>query len=169
MTAQQCQWLPYSVKVLDQGPFCVKYACSPHGWVPFRCCSFLLQPTDIQVGLIGDSKLPLDVNMSVSDCASKSHPCDATSVDQPVSGNRQCMLISIFFSTKCFVCVTFSPSHTSDLIILLLYPTRYHFATLYDTNHRIAVYSAYYFQPSNGGGREKRWFVEPQVGSSCVV
>lgn len=41
---------------------------------------------------------------------------------------------------------------------------RYHFATLYDTNHRIAVYSAYRFQPSNGGGREKRWFVEPQVG-----
>uniref|UniRef100_A0A8C7K3W5 Endonuclease domain-containing 1 protein n=1 Tax=Oncorhynchus kisutch TaxID=8019 RepID=A0A8C7K3W5_ONCKI len=39
---------------------------------------------------------------------------------------------------------------------------RYHFATLYDTNHRIAVYSAYRFQPSNGGGREKRWFVEPQ-------
>ncbi|XP_075998438.1 endonuclease domain-containing 1 protein [Genypterus blacodes] len=40
---------------------------------------------------------------------------------------------------------------------------RYHFATLYDTNHRIAVYSAYQFQPSNGGGREKRWFVEPQL------
>lgn len=42
--------------------------------------------------------------------------------------------------------------------------TRYHFATLFDTNRRIAVYSAYYFQPSDGGGREKRWFVEPQVG-----
>uniref|UniRef100_A0A665VA24 Si:dkey-243k1.3 n=2 Tax=Echeneis naucrates TaxID=173247 RepID=A0A665VA24_ECHNA len=41
---------------------------------------------------------------------------------------------------------------------------RYHFATLYDTHHRIAVYSAYHFQPSNGGGRESRWFVEPQVG-----
>ncbi|XP_041796646.1 endonuclease domain-containing 1 protein-like [Chelmon rostratus] len=40
---------------------------------------------------------------------------------------------------------------------------RYHFATLYDTNHRIAVYSAYIFQPSNGGGRESRWFVEPQL------
>uniref|UniRef100_A0A4W5M406 Si:dkey-243k1.3 n=1 Tax=Hucho hucho TaxID=62062 RepID=A0A4W5M406_9TELE len=40
---------------------------------------------------------------------------------------------------------------------------RYHFATLYDTNHRIAVYSAYRFQPSNGGGREKSWFVEPQL------
>uniref|UniRef100_A0A3P8UAA2 Si:dkey-243k1.3 n=1 Tax=Amphiprion percula TaxID=161767 RepID=A0A3P8UAA2_AMPPE len=42
---------------------------------------------------------------------------------------------------------------------------RYHFATLYDTNHRIAVYSAYQFQPSNGGGRESRWFVEPQLVS----
>lgn len=40
---------------------------------------------------------------------------------------------------------------------------RYHFATLYDTIHRIAVYSAYQFQPSNGGGRENRWFVEPQL------
>ncbi|XP_056140039.1 endonuclease domain-containing 1 protein-like [Lampris incognitus] len=40
---------------------------------------------------------------------------------------------------------------------------RYHFATLYDTNQRIAVYSAYRFQPSNGGGREKQWFVEPQL------
>ncbi|XP_056467645.1 endonuclease domain-containing 1 protein-like [Gadus chalcogrammus] len=40
---------------------------------------------------------------------------------------------------------------------------RYHFATLYDTHHRIAVYSAYLFQDSNGGGREKRWFVEPQL------
>ncbi|XP_068174229.1 endonuclease domain-containing 1 protein-like [Antennarius striatus] len=40
---------------------------------------------------------------------------------------------------------------------------RYHFATLYDTTRRIAVYSAYHFQPSNGGGRERRWFVEPQL------
>ncbi|KAJ8403756.1 hypothetical protein AAFF_G00346240 [Aldrovandia affinis] len=39
----------------------------------------------------------------------------------------------------------------------------YHFTTLYDTHHRVAVYSAYRFQTSNGGGREKRWFVEPQA------
>lgn len=53
------------------------------------------------------------------------------------------------------------------LVIAIKMPnicTRYHFATLFDTNRRIAVYSAYYFQPSDGGGREKRWFVEPQVG-----
>nr|XP_057936268.1 endonuclease domain-containing 1 protein-like [Doryrhamphus excisus] len=43
------------------------------------------------------------------------------------------------------------------------FANRYHFATLYDTKHRIAVYSAYIFQPSNGGGRERRWFVEPQL------
>lgn len=43
------------------------------------------------------------------------------------------------------------------------FQNRFHFATLYDTHHRIAVYSAYIFEPSNGGGREKRWFVEPQV------
>lgn len=40
---------------------------------------------------------------------------------------------------------------------------RFHFATLYDTHHRIAIYSAYNFEPSSGGGRETRWFVEPQV------
>ncbi|XP_037122805.1 endonuclease domain-containing 1 protein-like [Syngnathus acus] len=43
------------------------------------------------------------------------------------------------------------------------FANRYHFATLYDTHHRIAVYSAYVFEPSNGGGRERRWFVEPQL------
>ncbi|XP_076832056.1 endonuclease domain-containing 1 protein [Brachyhypopomus gauderio] len=39
----------------------------------------------------------------------------------------------------------------------------YHFATLYDTYHRIASYSAYVFEASSGGGRETRWFVEPQL------
>ncbi|XP_028818395.1 endonuclease domain-containing 1 protein [Denticeps clupeoides] len=43
------------------------------------------------------------------------------------------------------------------------FQNQYHFATLYDASHRIAVYSAYVFEPSNGGGREKRWFVEPQL------
>ncbi|XP_036414775.1 endonuclease domain-containing 1 protein-like [Colossoma macropomum] len=43
------------------------------------------------------------------------------------------------------------------------YQNTYHFATLYDTYNRIAVYSAYIFGPSNGGGRETRWFVEPQL------
>ncbi|KAK3531489.1 hypothetical protein QTP70_023278, partial [Hemibagrus guttatus] len=43
------------------------------------------------------------------------------------------------------------------------FQNRFHFATLYDTHHRIAVYSAYIFEPSSGGGREKRWFVEPQL------
>ncbi|XP_030633904.1 endonuclease domain-containing 1 protein [Chanos chanos] len=43
------------------------------------------------------------------------------------------------------------------------FENQYYFATLYDTRHRIAVYSAYVFEPSNGGGREKRWFVEPQL------
>ncbi|XP_058845966.1 endonuclease domain-containing 1 protein-like isoform X1 [Acipenser ruthenus] len=39
----------------------------------------------------------------------------------------------------------------------------YHFATLYDKAQRIPLYSAYVFQKSNGGGREKRWFIEPQL------
>ncbi|XP_055051446.2 endonuclease domain-containing 1 protein [Misgurnus anguillicaudatus] len=39
----------------------------------------------------------------------------------------------------------------------------YHFATLYSTYHRTAVYSAYVFEPSTGGGREKNWFLEPQL------
>jgi len=53
---------------------------------------------------------------------------------------------------------------TSDAArICQRFSNRYHFATLYDTKHRIAVYAAYRFQPSDGGGREKRWFVEPQL------
>lgn len=44
--------------------------------------------------------------------------------------------------------------------------TRYHFATLFDTKHRIAVYSAYYFQPSSGRDKKHQWFVEPQVGAT---
>ncbi|XP_064157787.1 endonuclease domain-containing 1 protein-like [Anguilla rostrata] len=40
---------------------------------------------------------------------------------------------------------------------------RYHFATLYNTLHRIAVYSAYRFQTGGGGGREKYWYIEPQL------
>uniref|UniRef100_A0A8C2IVY7 Si:dkey-243k1.3 n=1 Tax=Cyprinus carpio TaxID=7962 RepID=A0A8C2IVY7_CYPCA len=39
----------------------------------------------------------------------------------------------------------------------------YHFATLYNTHYHTAVYSAYIFQPSNRGGRETCWFIEPQV------
>lgn len=46
---------------------------------------------------------------------------------------------------------------------------KYHFATLYDTQNRIAVYSAYIFEPSNGGGREKRWFIEPQVSMTPFI
>ena len=57
---------------------------------------------------------------------------------------------------------------TLQITAIHLCTTRFHFATLYDTNHRIAVYSAYHFQPSNGGGREKRWFVEPQVGATFM-
>ncbi|KAG5837373.1 hypothetical protein ANANG_G00238580 [Anguilla anguilla] len=40
---------------------------------------------------------------------------------------------------------------------------RYHFATLYNTYHRIAIYSAYRFQTGGGGGREKYWYIEPQL------
>ncbi|XP_066528515.1 endonuclease domain-containing 1 protein-like [Hoplias malabaricus] len=43
------------------------------------------------------------------------------------------------------------------------FQNRFHFATLYNMHNRIAVYSAFIFQPNNGGGRETRWFVEPQL------
>ncbi|XP_035240424.1 endonuclease domain-containing 1 protein-like [Anguilla anguilla] len=39
----------------------------------------------------------------------------------------------------------------------------YHFATLYDTSNRIAVYSAYRFQTGGGGSSRKYWYVEPQL------
>ncbi|NXT21940.1 ENDD1 protein, partial [Syrrhaptes paradoxus] len=45
------------------------------------------------------------------------------------------------------------------------YQNQYHFATLYDKNLRVPVYSAYRYQPGPGT-RPKTWFVEPQLISS---
>ena len=42
------------------------------------------------------------------------------------------------------------------------YKNQYYFATLYDRNRRIPVYSAYLYQPGPGT-RPKTWLVEPQV------
>ncbi|NXW58965.1 ENDD1 protein, partial [Eurystomus gularis] len=42
------------------------------------------------------------------------------------------------------------------------YKNRYYFATLYDRNRRIPVYSAYLYQPGPGK-RPKTWLVEPQL------
>ncbi|XP_063253172.1 endonuclease domain-containing 1 protein-like [Prinia subflava] len=43
------------------------------------------------------------------------------------------------------------------------YRNSYHFATLYDRDGRIPVYSAYIYQPGSGIGPESVWFVEPQL------
>ncbi|XP_063253159.1 endonuclease domain-containing 1 protein-like [Prinia subflava] len=43
------------------------------------------------------------------------------------------------------------------------YKNSYHFATLYDRDGRIPVYSAYIYQPGSGIGPESVWFVEPQL------
>ncbi|NWH47011.1 ENDD1 protein, partial [Fregata magnificens] len=42
------------------------------------------------------------------------------------------------------------------------YKNQYYFATLYDRNRRIPVYSAYLYQPGPGT-RPKTWLVEPQL------
>ncbi|NXU43833.1 ENDD1 protein, partial [Drymodes brunneopygia] len=42
------------------------------------------------------------------------------------------------------------------------YNNSYHFATLYDRDRKIPVYSAYIYMPGNGT-RSKLWFVEPQL------
>ncbi|NXR97374.1 ENDD1 protein, partial [Oxylabes madagascariensis] len=42
------------------------------------------------------------------------------------------------------------------------YKNQYHFATLYNRDKRIPVYSAYVYQPGNGS-RYNSWFVEPQL------
>ncbi|XP_030265151.1 endonuclease domain-containing 1 protein-like isoform X2 [Sparus aurata] len=42
--------------------------------------------------------------------------------------------------------------------------SKFHFATLYDTKHRIAVYSAYVIElPMNGGQDSRLWLIEPQL------
>ncbi|XP_062450086.1 endonuclease domain-containing 1 protein-like [Rhea pennata] len=45
------------------------------------------------------------------------------------------------------------------------YKNQYYFATLYDRDRRIPVYSAYQYQPGSGK-RPKTWMVEPQLMSS---
>ncbi|XP_032914493.1 endonuclease domain-containing 1 protein-like [Catharus ustulatus] len=51
---------------------------------------------------------------------------------------------------------------TNAARICQVYDNKYRFATLYDRNRRIPVYSAYIYQPGNGS-RYDRWFVEPQL------
>ncbi|XP_013150101.2 endonuclease domain-containing 1 protein-like [Falco biarmicus] len=46
--------------------------------------------------------------------------------------------------------------------ICQLYKNQYYYATLYDRNRRIPVYSAYLYQPGPGK-RPKTWLVEPQL------
>ncbi|XP_043944570.1 endonuclease domain-containing 1 protein-like [Protopterus annectens] len=43
------------------------------------------------------------------------------------------------------------------------YDNIYHFATLYDTDNRIPVYSAYIYKESAAGGRHDDWKIEPQL------
>ncbi|NWQ81872.1 ENDD1 protein, partial [Columbina picui] len=44
------------------------------------------------------------------------------------------------------------------------YQNQYYYATLYDRNRRIPVYSAYLYQPASGT-RPNTWLVEPQVSA----
>ncbi|NWW33911.1 ENDD1 protein, partial [Panurus biarmicus] len=43
------------------------------------------------------------------------------------------------------------------------YSNSYHYATLYDRDRRIPVYSAYRYQPGSGKRPHTWWFVEPQL------
>ncbi|KAJ7428977.1 endonuclease domain-containing 1 [Willisornis vidua] len=43
------------------------------------------------------------------------------------------------------------------------YKNRYHYATLYDRDLRIPVYSAYMYQPGPGRRPTPPWMIEPQV------
>ncbi|NWU34267.1 ENDD1 protein, partial [Hylia prasina] len=43
------------------------------------------------------------------------------------------------------------------------YSNSYHYATLYDRDNRIPIYSAYKYQPGPGKRPHTWWFVEPQV------
>ncbi|NXD44028.1 ENDD1 protein, partial [Copsychus sechellarum] len=51
---------------------------------------------------------------------------------------------------------------TNAARICQVYDNKYRFATLYDRNRRIPVYSAYIYKPGPGT-RYPSWFVEPQV------
>ncbi|XP_069048027.1 endonuclease domain-containing 1 protein-like [Lepisosteus oculatus] len=46
------------------------------------------------------------------------------------------------------------------------YNNRYHFATLYDRQRRIPVYSAYLYRPKAGVCERADWFIEPQLAEN---
>uniref|UniRef100_W5NKM2 Uncharacterized protein n=1 Tax=Lepisosteus oculatus TaxID=7918 RepID=W5NKM2_LEPOC len=46
------------------------------------------------------------------------------------------------------------------------YNNRYHFATLYDRQKRIPVYSAYLYRPKAGVCKRPDWFIEPQLAEN---
>uniref|UniRef100_A0A8C5SGV1 Endonuclease n=1 Tax=Laticauda laticaudata TaxID=8630 RepID=A0A8C5SGV1_LATLA len=48
------------------------------------------------------------------------------------------------------------------------YRGRYRFATLYDKERRIPIFSAYKYQPG-GTGRKNKWMIEPQVKRTCKI
>ncbi|XP_029010297.2 endonuclease domain-containing 1 protein-like [Betta splendens] len=57
----------------------------------------------------------------------------------------------------------------NDVYICQRYNNKYHFATLYDTAHRIPVYSAYVFESNAKTKRRRKWFVEPQLADRSLA
>ncbi|XP_043932001.1 endonuclease domain-containing 1 protein-like [Protopterus annectens] len=53
------------------------------------------------------------------------------------------------------------PNHSAR--ICQSYKNRYHFATMYDRDLRIPLYSAYVFERNAGGCRSDEWLIEPQL------
>ncbi|XP_035240433.1 endonuclease domain-containing 1 protein-like [Anguilla anguilla] len=59
-----------------------------------------------------------------------------------------------------------NPKNPSTVCLCQRFNNSYHFATLYNKEHRIPVYSAYVFQTSDDGGRQDNWYIEPQLVDS---
>ncbi|XP_035240430.1 endonuclease domain-containing 1 protein-like [Anguilla anguilla] len=56
-----------------------------------------------------------------------------------------------------------NPNSPNTACLCQRFNNHYHFATLYNKNHRIPVYSAYRFQTGDDSGREDYWYIEPQL------
>ncbi|XP_035240418.1 endonuclease domain-containing 1 protein-like [Anguilla anguilla] len=56
-----------------------------------------------------------------------------------------------------------NPNSRNTACLCQRFNNRYHFATLYNKEHRIAVYSAYLFQTSDNKSTKNDWCIEPQL------
>ncbi|XP_043932849.1 endonuclease domain-containing 1 protein-like [Protopterus annectens] len=82
------------------------------------------------------------------------------------NGKGEVMTVTSFIKCKQFFFKEMEPSGIvppKAARICQHYNNKYHFATMYDRDLRIPLYSAYMFEKNDGGCRSDEWLIEPQL------